>query len=84
MSATGAAPNPGPAADERIDGTTRMECKICWQVYDPCVGDPAGNAPAGTSFAQLPGHWRCPQCDSAQDQFLVVADCGWGGIRELL
>lgn len=66
----------------RIDGSTRMECKICWQVYDPHVGDPLGEVPAGTSFTEIPPHWRCPQCDGAREEFLVIADGGSGGIRE--
>lgn len=49
-------PDGDAVADKRIDGTTRMECKICWEVYDPRVGDPLGEVPAGTSFAEIPPH----------------------------
>ena len=40
---------------------SRLECKICWWVY-----------PAGTPFADLPSHWRCPNCDCEPDQFLLL------------
>ncbi|HYN77890.1 MAG TPA: rubredoxin [Lamprocystis sp. (in: g-proteobacteria)] len=56
----------------RLDPTTRMECKICRQVYDPGDGDPVWPVPAGTPFAELPAHWCCPQCDGGKDQFLEM------------
>ena len=58
----------------RLDDTTRLECRICWYVYDPEEGDPLEQIPPGTPFALLPDHWRCPRCDSGQDAFLPVAN----------
>lgn len=53
----------------------RMECKICWQVYDPAAGDPVvWQIPAGTPFPKLPAHWTCPNCSATKDQFLVLTD----------
>ena len=49
-----------------------MECRICWYVYDPREGDPVEQVPAGTPFLELPGHWRCPQCDAEPGAFLPV------------
>lgn len=57
-----------------IDAATRMECRICWYVYDPAQGDEVEQIPPGTAFADLPDHWRCPQCDAARDMFLLLAD----------
>ena len=51
---------------------SRLECKICWWVYDPKEGDPQWQIPAGTPFADLPPHWRCPNCDGDPDQFLLL------------
>ena len=51
----------------------RMECGVCWQVYDPAEGDDVWQVPAGTSFAALPGHWRCPRCDAPRERFLALA-----------
>jgi rubredoxin len=56
----------------RLDRATRLECKICWWVYDPAAGDPQWQVPPGTAFADLPDHWRCPQCDGDADQFMVL------------
>ena len=49
-----------------------LECKICWHVYDPAVGDDTRQIPVGTPFSALPQDWRCPQCDGDRDQFMVV------------
>jgi [NiFe] hydrogenase assembly HybE family chaperone len=57
----------------RIDATTRMECGVCWWVYDPAAGDSQWQIAAGTPFAELPGHWRCPRCDAAPAQFMALA-----------
>ncbi|WP_139559220.1 rubredoxin [Methylotetracoccus oryzae] len=52
----------------------RLECGVCWWVYDPAEGDPSTQVPPGTPFSHLPDHWRCPQCDGAPEKFLVVRD----------
>ncbi|MGF7174012.1 [NiFe]-hydrogenase assembly chaperone HybE [Azospirillum doebereinerae] len=56
----------------RISATARMECKICWHVYDPAEGCELWQVPAGTAFAALPDDWRCPVCDGARDQFMTL------------
>ncbi|MDL2355007.1 MAG: rubredoxin [Pseudomonadota bacterium] len=53
---------------------TRLECKICWWVYDPAHGDPVWQVAAGTPFAALPAHWRCPNCDGAANQFMILCE----------
>lgn len=54
----------------RISPSARMECKICWSVYDPSLGDEVRQIPPGTAFAALPEDWRCPTCDGERDQFM--------------
>ncbi len=46
------------------------ECGVCWNVYDPALGDEAWQVEVGTPFEALPEHWRCPRCDSAKERFL--------------
>lgn len=58
----------------RIAPESRLECKICWHVYDPAEGDPVNQIPPGTPFAALPEHWRCPNCDGVREQFMVLHD----------
>ncbi len=58
----------------RLPPDARLECKICWHVYDPAEGDPVWQIPPGTAFADLPPHWRCPNCDGAREQFMVLDD----------
>lgn len=56
----------------RIDPQARLECGICWWVYDPGQGDELGQIAPGTPFAALPSHWTCPNCDAAQHKFMVI------------
>ncbi len=56
----------------RIDPGSVLECGVCWWVYDPALGDETWQIPTGTPFADLPAHWRCPNCDNAPEQFMVV------------
>lgn len=58
----------------RIDASMRLECKVCWHVYDPAIGDDYWQIPPGTPFSALPDHWRCPECDGAKEQFMVIGD----------
>jgi rubredoxin len=56
----------------RLREDTRLECRICWYVYDPAQGDAFEQIPPGTAFADLPDHWCCPQCDAGKDKFLPI------------
>lgn len=47
------------------------KCIGCDYVYDPAVGDPDNGIPAGTSFADLPDTWVCPDCGLPKDTFEV-------------
>ena len=42
----------------RLRADARLECKICWWVYDPAAGDAQWQVPPGTPFDALPSHWR--------------------------
>jgi len=52
----------------------RMECGVCWRVYDPAEGDSVWQIAPGTAFADLPDDWRCPSCDAPRDKFLRCDD----------
>jgi len=52
------------------DAAARFECGVCWEVYDPAVGDPQWQVPPGTPFAALPAHWSCPNCDAPRERFM--------------
>jgi len=57
-----------------MNAQAHFECRICWHVYDPELGDESGQIPAGTPFAELPEVWRCPECDSDKTAFLACAE----------
>ena len=44
-------------------------CGICGYVYDPAIGDPDAGIAPGTSFADLPDDWECPDCGVGKDEF---------------
>lgn len=66
MSAAQRSDSPDADAPDRA-----MECRICWYVYDPAVGDAGGQVAPGTPFDALPADWRCPVCDGDRTLFLV-------------
>lgn len=53
-----------------LDPADRMECGVCWHVYDPAEGDAVWQIPAGTAFNDLPEDWRCPNCDALKTRFM--------------
>ena len=52
----------------------RYECGVCWQLYDPVLGDPVWQVAPGTPFEALPAHWSCPVCATERDRFLELGD----------
>ena len=46
-------------------------CELCGYVYDPEIGDPDNGVAPGTSFADLPEDWTCPECGAEKDDFSV-------------
>jgi flavin reductase (DIM6/NTAB) family NADH-FMN oxidoreductase RutF len=44
-------------------------CTACGYVYDPAVGDPEHEVPAGTPFEDLPDDWVCPVCGTEKIDF---------------
>lgn len=44
-------------------------CTVCGWIYDPAVGDPENGIAPGTSFADLPEDWFCPECGVGKDMF---------------
>jgi rubredoxin len=59
-----------------VDDDAKMECGVCWQVYDPAQGDPVWQIAPGTPFSALPKDWRCPNCDAAQERFMRLGENG--------
>lgn len=59
---------------ETVSDDDQMECGICWHVYVPAEGDPVWQIAPGTSFADLPEDWRCPNCDALPSKFMRLGD----------
>lgn len=61
--------------DESIKTTKDMpkfQCSVCGYIYDPSVGDPDSNIPAGTLFENIPNDWICPICGVTKDNFKQI------------
>jgi [NiFe] hydrogenase assembly HybE family chaperone len=56
----------------RIEDDTRLECGICWWVYDPALGDEETQTPPGTPFRLLNDTWTCPNCAADKSKFMVL------------
>jgi [NiFe] hydrogenase assembly HybE family chaperone len=66
----------------KLDDDAKLECGICWWVYDPVVGDDVAQVAPGTPFAHLPDTWHCPNCDAEKHKFMVIGST-MGATREL-
>jgi rubredoxin len=55
-----------------VADVARLECGICWTVYDPADGDDVAQIAPGTPFAALPEEWRCPNCDAPKSKFMAI------------
>ncbi len=62
--------------NSKIGDDARLECGICWWVYDPAIGDAVAQVRAGTPFALLPDTWHCPNCDADKSKFMVLGSAG--------
>lgn len=47
----------------------KFVCDVCGWVYDPAVGAPADNVPAGTAWENVPDDFVCPECGAGKDSF---------------
>ncbi len=62
------------AANERAAGAARMQCRVCWYIYDPEEGCPAWDIEPGTPFSALPEEFTCPDCGQPKSAFLPAED----------
>ena len=53
----------------RIEDAAKMQCKICWYVYDPKEGCPENQTPPDTPFRELPEWWTSPNCGNGKNEF---------------
>jgi len=70
VAALGLLVRPAPAATrvgERYV-CTNDECTPYY--YDPALGDPEQDVPAGTPFAEVPRDWICPVCGWTKSKFV--------------
>ncbi|MDJ1492524.1 rubredoxin [Cytophagaceae bacterium DM2B3-1] len=64
-----------PVEEAILSGETSIpdfvyQCKHCYSVYDPFVGEPESNILALTSFDTLPESYCCPLCEAGKTEFI--------------
>jgi rubredoxin len=47
-------------------------CLICGWIYDEAVGDAETGLAPGTSWADVPMNWTCPECGARKEDFEMV------------
>ncbi len=45
------------------------KCTVCGYTYHPIRGDKIRGIDPGTTFDDLPEHWRCPTCNHPKMAF---------------
>ena len=56
---------------EEVITMERMQCDCCGHVYDKDEGDAKNNIPAGTAWKDVPADYKCPDCGSGKDTFII-------------
>jgi GntR family transcriptional regulator/MocR family aminotransferase len=62
------------AARPAVNGHRRFMCRGCYYIYEEANGLPQQSIPAGTSFADIPSAWRCPDCGTEKTTFRPYVD----------
>lgn len=61
--------------DERpIEERRVYQCKDCYTVYDPLVGDEGQNVQVGTPFEELPDAYCCSVCEASKNEFTEIKE----------
>ena len=56
----------------KLEDDTRLECGICWWVYDPALGDEVAQMQPGTPFCALPEPGAARTATPTKHKFLVL------------
>ena len=47
----------------------KWECRVCGIIYDEAKGWPEDGIAPGTTWAEVPKNWVCPDCGEAKSDF---------------
>lgn len=56
----------------KTDKKQLFKCLICGHIYDPAIGDPEHNIPAGTDYSDIGEEWKCPICGADKYSFDLI------------
>ena len=55
-----------------MSNTKTWMCLICGWIYDEAMGDPEHGVAPGTTWADVPMNWTCPECGARKEDFEMV------------
>lgn len=55
---------------QRAIESKKMQCKVCWWIYDPERGCDELDIEPGIPFVELPDYFVCPNCGNDLTHFL--------------
>ena len=58
--------------ESNLSGSRTWMCLICGWIYDESAGDPEHGIAPGTSWADIPMNWTCPECGARKEDFEMV------------
>jgi rubredoxin---NAD+ reductase len=47
-------------------------CLLCGYVYDEALGWPEDSIAPGTTWANVPPDWLCPECGASKSDFVMI------------
>ena len=50
----------------------KWQCIICGFIYDEEIGLPDEGIAAGTTWADIPADWSCPECGVSKSDFVMI------------
>jgi rubredoxin len=50
----------------------KWQCIVCGWIYDEAEGAPDEGIEPGTSWADIPDTWVCPDCGASKDDFEMI------------
>jgi len=62
---------PGQTVEEEAR-MKQWQCMVCGFIYDEAVGLPEDGIPPGTSWADIPDDWMCPDCGVSKEDFEMI------------
>jgi len=65
-------PKPNDFNQKRGNAVKKWQCIVCGFIYDEELGLPEEGLEPGTTWADIPDDWMCPDCGVGKEDFEMV------------